>query len=288
MISVFSHIEKCAGTSLTTKFRNELPFQSCDIVSKSNVVSKSELIQTKTLFPRLKIMSGHNLSSNAFDDIASVFGDMQVFTVVRDPVERLVSNYLHDKTRGVWRGTLQEYQNIPWKKNYLSRFIGGGDVENALSNLSRISYIITVRNLEPLAPLIFEKFGLGLSAVIPRQNTHESNKSAIPDDLSASDGVTIGKHHIAEDLHLEIVENNAIDIDLFQMLKENELNQFGMTQLPSKQYALSAIPRKLATIPALAYRNSIQKPLILGRTGYTALPRNATSPDKTTEIHAFK
>lgn len=288
MICVFSHIEKCAGTSLTTKFRNELPFRSCDIVSKGNIVSKAELRLTKLLYPRLKIISGHNLSSGVFDDIAAVFGETRIFTVIREPIQRLVSNYLHDKTRGAWDGDLHDYQAVVWKQNYLSRFIGGGDVNAVDANLKRINYFVTVKNLERLSPLIFDAFGLDLSKGIARLNTLESNQSDIPADLAVAGGVNVGKHLISPELHATIVRNNALDIALFHDLKARELTQFGLTQAPDKPEAAPTQKRGLAATLAHGYRNAVQKPAILRKFGYATLPRNAVSPDMTAPDDAFK
>lgn len=287
MLLVFCHIEKCAGTSLIDKFRTELPFRSCDVISSTNLASRNELRLVQRLYPCIQLISGHNMAPAAFNDVHEVFGRFTSFTVIREPLERLISNYVYDRARGVWTSSLSDYSDIGWKQNYLGKFMGGGDEVVGWSMLDRFDYVIPLPSLEFLLPKMLAASGFEISDVIPRSNVSEKSGAKLPDDVLLVDGVHVGKYKIKPDTYEKLTRLNRIDIDGYAdvngrttavLAAEINSNAGVRTGLGNRHVLVSA---------ASAYRNLIYKPLACGKLGPVGLPRNLINPIKAAHLDVF-
>lgn len=291
-VVVFCHIEKCAGTSLIKKSLQEIPFGSVGVLSKSNKVDIKDLKKLKRLYGRPQIITGHSLTPTSFTDLKDVFAEIKTFTIFRDPFSRVISNYLHDKTRGVWDGSLSEFVSIPWKQNYMLRFLGGGDVKNGHEGFKAIDYKISVKNLKRSLPILINELNLPLTPDLVKKNSYQQNQSILPSDLSVENGVKIGNYSISQENYNLIKDFNALDIDFYDSaLKEEEiwLSHVKTTSTIPIQVPIQ-VPKKtnrfLMRI-AWVYRNIIYKPYVLGQFGPHRLPRNGVTPSLISSHDAF-
>lgn len=287
-VVLFCHIEKCAGTTVTKKFTTELPFQAVDVLTKNNTITLEEIKKTKLFYPKPRVISGHSINPTTFDNFRSVYQSIKTFTILRNPCDRLISNYLHDRTRGVWDGDLDAYISIPWKQNYLLRFLGGGNPDNGYSGYKEIDLAISVKNINRSFPLVLNFLDLHIPASLEKKNSFQQNKSQIPSDISVENGIKVGSYSISHKTHAKMIKLNARDIEFYQEALDEE--EALLKQL-SSQIAIQHInaPKSTKTLERMhwIYRNGIYKPFLLGKLGYHSLPRNALSPDLTRLTNAF-
>jgi len=287
-VVLYCHIEKCAGTSLIKKFVNELPFKAVNLLANENTVTLEELQKTKRLYGFPKVISGHSINPTTFDNFKSLYPSIITFTIFRDPTERLISNYLHDRTRGVWDRNLQDYISIPWKQNYLLRFLGGGNLDNGMAGYEKIDFKISVKNINRSFPILVEALGLEISSLVEKKNSFQQNKSHLPHDICVKNGIKVGSYSISQETYDEMSRLNKRDISFYKMALEHEE---AWLEKNSKNYVHKS-HENLKTSKVLqrmewVYRNMIYKPLVIRRFGYHALPRNAQSPLMTDIQDAF-
>lgn len=282
-IFVFFHIEKCGGTSLVEFFRSNLPFQACEAVSKTNAFTRSELEKSLKVYPRLRVLSGHNLQVEILDWLQEMGYTARSFTILRDPIERTISDYLHDYRKGTFDGGLRDYADIPWKQNYLARFLGSGDVERAVSNMEKIDAIVDIRHS---AAYVSEL--LNNNDVAMRHAYAIANRAGgeLPRDVAVSAGVDVGRYRIAKDCHARLLEANQIDLEIWARLKSEALSGGYECQVREQQLAqsLGGLSKRAASL----YRNFLYKPSIGIWSRYYALPRNRFDPSKIAPETAFK
>lgn len=264
-----------------------MPFKAVNLLANQNTVTVNELKKTKFLYGFPKVISGHSINPMTFEDFRSVYPKIRTFTIFRDPCARLISNYLHDRTRGVWDGNLEDYISIPWKQNYLLRFFGGGNPDNGLSGYNKIDFKISVKNINKSFPYLVYCLGLPISSVVEKKNSFQQNQSQIPPDICVENGIVIGSYSIDSETHQKMMQLNQRDIDFYEMmLREEEIWLEDSYEVVSNSNYFNK-SFKLLTRLEWIYRNCIYKPIVIGRLGYHALPRNAHSPDLTSSDNAF-
>lgn len=284
-IFLFFHVEKCGGTSLVNFFRNNYPLQACEAVSKSNRLQKTELKTILFCYPRIKVLSGHNLHTDVIDWLLDAGFEVYSFTLLRNPVERLISDYLHDHRKGTFGGTLCDYSSIAWKKNYISRFFGAGAAESGARNISRLDCVMPLWKSEDFARLLVTSELGHINSPYIKSNT---SGSTLPSDVQQSDGVRVGSYEISRKAYDLIVEGNEIDIQLFEVFRTSTFEIEGVNEktVGSSCTRFLGKWRGLRTA-ARIQRNILYKPLVGVTPGYYALPRNADDPRLVDEKDAF-
>lgn len=289
-VVLYCHIEKCAGTSLIKKFINELPFRAVNLLTNENTVTLKELKRTKRVYGTPKVISGHSINPTTFNNFKSLYPSISTFTIIREPCARLISNYLHDRTRGVWDGTLQEYISIPWKQNYLLRFLGGGNPDEGMAGYEKIDFKISVKNINRSFPILVEALGLDISTSVEKRNSFQQNKSDVPDDISVENGIKVGSYSISQEAYDDMCRLNQKDIEFYKKALEQEEAWLETENVSPKTPEASkgrSKGSKFLQHMEWLYRNMIYKPFVIRRVGYHALPRNAQSPLLTDVQDAF-
>lgn len=282
-IILFFHIEKCGGTSLVEFFRRNLPFRACEAVSKTNVFSEEELATTLKVYPRLKVLSGHNLTIDAINWLEDRNFEVDSFTILRNPLERTISDFLHDYRKGTFTGSLIDYANISWKQNYLGKFLGSGDPAKAYRNLERIGSIIEIKQSMQFINQLSQAHGL-----VPRIPYAIENKAAsgLPEDVTVRDGAKVGRYSISQEAHTRLLHVNGLDLDLWKYAQSR------LVQPVSEDIVRTKYPRRNSTgwkkLAASLQRNLAYKPMIGIRSKYYALPRNRANPQAVAEETAFQ
>ncbi|HEY1764120.1 MAG TPA: sulfotransferase family 2 domain-containing protein [Opitutaceae bacterium] len=163
------HVPKSAGTS----FRRVLDevcgariwYNYGTIFSRAQ--AKADLVPTGTRF-----IHGHFLA-DAFDDL---FPERSLVTWVRDPVERLLSNYHHflrspdmrdDCCRALHEQklNLRQFADLEFMRNYTGHYLANKPVE-------AFAFIGVAERFEESIRLFCETFGFRDAHRIPRDNTN--------------------------------------------------------------------------------------------------------------------
>lgn len=204
---LFVHIPKTAGTS----FRNavEKTFGSNNICrdygSDSNDTSeiiKQYIYGTKDFYQFKKIFEESNYSVMSghfpYSKYCPLFDAQNVVTFVRDPVDRLFSEYLHFKRHKGYKKSLSDFCNQERNINMMSRYLNGMD-------WTSVGFIgITERYDESLMVLGNQ---IGINLPVLRENVAPLNQK--------------DKYKIDQSVLEMIKELNGSDISLFREIENH-------------------------------------------------------------------
>jgi len=94
----FIHMEKAAGTTLTSALRRSFNTRHCDVrgwrnawIVEDDFFTAADMRRTRLLYPNLVSIAGHGI--RPFSDLEDVCEDVRYYTILRDPVKRCASNY---------------------------------------------------------------------------------------------------------------------------------------------------------------------------------------------------
>jgi hypothetical protein len=217
---LFTHIEKCGGTSLKEKF--ELTFIKYIHVSKNisggnnkeNDLTEAQFNRLKKLY--LSDVGGHSVRPYLdFIDFQNNFS----ITFLRNPVERYMSHYNHEKGTK-YAKDFDHFLSRSYMTNFMVNKIAGcNDLDQAIQLLDQFSFVGDTnryaQSLHHLSKLIGKKFyGLEHS-----KNVRKSNKNYLNfEDLS-------------EEKKTEVLKQNDLDIKLYDyfLSKSDYLNHYPTT-----------------------------------------------------------
>jgi hypothetical protein len=270
---LFFHIEKCGGTSLLASSRRRKGLRHCDILTSNtsgNIASVTDFSKSLSLYKSCDFITGHCLYPGLITDyknIAHSRGYKPVtITSIRNPMDRLLSDYAHARRRGEVMN-LDNFLRIPFKQNYICNFWGKGNPETALERLNKIDYVIKIEDLEEFIYFINTNHEIKLT------NAAHSNASKIdelPDDLTVEGGVRASKYSISEENYRFITENNIKDTQLLENIN------FWSPAAKHDAKALTEIDAAdTKQTWAWLYRNLVYKPLMQRRLGIVILKRNS-------------
>ena len=226
------HIPKCAGTSLATFVRKELMDGEYYIFAsfrQNRLSGRPELFENRVM-DRLKFVFGHRMSQ----EMARVLwtNSSILFTGLRNPEERMISDYRHYLNIANRYGTAKpEPQNfVEGQSNAICRSLienfptaaalGGGnrDFEKALSVLSLFNHIYETANFEEsIHPVIR---ALGIQNDIEQKDNVSTN--ATRDDAKELQEI-LGDQIEEDKLLYDFVQTNSTtDEQGFRTLNRNE------------------------------------------------------------------
>jgi hypothetical protein len=217
---IFTHIEKCAGTSF--KEYLGLTFLRYVHVSKNfhggndkrNDLTKNQLREIKKLYP--SGIGGHSVRPYLnFIDFKKNF----TIIFLRNPVERYMSQYNHDRGMGFTKN-FKHFLSRSYMNNFMvNKIVGVNDLDRAIKLLDQFSFVGDTnryaQSLHHLSKLLGKKF-YGLEHF---KNVRKSNKNYLKfEDLS-------------EENKTEVLKQNDLDIKLYDyfLSKSDYLNQYPTT-----------------------------------------------------------
>ena len=143
---VFCHIPKTAGTSLNEFLR--LHFGSELLAARERSGSTylpKDLRMDSKIYKNVRCISGHGLKPyihfEEFED------DMCWFTFMRDPVERFVSQYIHQYTNGesMYDLSIEEWAEKYDRSNWMVKWIAGSEnLEKAIEILNKKFFFVGI------------------------------------------------------------------------------------------------------------------------------------------------
>lgn len=114
---VFMHIPKCAGSSVTMLFKSQLGSGRSKHVFLFDETGDPAAYHDQIERARdARFVGGHF----GFDTLEKIRGDAWVFTILRDPFERLRSNYGHLRTRVKTKSSRMRHTNMDLEDFLLS------------------------------------------------------------------------------------------------------------------------------------------------------------------------
>jgi len=129
----FIHIEKTAGSTLTTILRRSFGTRHCDIrlpLAKRRMderdrrpcIDADDLQSARRLYPDLLCIAGHNVKP--YSGLGTLGSDIRFFTFLRDPATRYISQYLN--RAGVYtREAFDSWVSSCWTHNWQTKKIAG-------------------------------------------------------------------------------------------------------------------------------------------------------------------
>ena len=201
---IFTHIEKCAGTSFNSSL--ELTFLRYVHVSKNfqggnernNDLTKNQFLEIKKIFP--SGIGGHSV--RPYIDFIDILNNFSI-TFLRDPLERYMSQYNHDKEMGFTRD-FKHFLSRDYMKNFMvNKIAGENDLAKAKSLLDQFSFVGDsnryYQSLHHLTKLIGKRF----YGYTQSKNVRKSNENYLRfDALNFED-------------KNEAIKQNELDIKLY-------------------------------------------------------------------------
>jgi len=150
-VYAFIHIEKTAGSTITTILRRSFGTRHSDIrlpPAKRRIgerdlrpcIDADDLIRAQRLYPALACIAGHNVKP--YGGLGTLGADIRFFTFLRDPAARYVSHYLN--RAGVYtREAFESWVSSGWTHNWQTKKIAGvADADRAIDIIRpRVGFI---------------------------------------------------------------------------------------------------------------------------------------------------
>jgi len=193
------HIPKCAGTS----FRHVLHGACGDNVWYNyGIIFSREQARLDLVPEGTRIIHGHFLA-DCFDDILP---GRELLTWVRDPVERLVSNYHHflrspdmrdDCCRALHEKnlTLREFADLDWMRNMATRYLAGKPIDD-------FRFVGISEDFGASMGVFESIFGFDSKGLRPRVNTNPER--------------TEGRYGLSDADRAYILERNTVDMAWYE------------------------------------------------------------------------
>jgi len=223
----FFHVPKCGGLSIARSLGVTIPhlrilgalhdipneYNNLNLVkqriqnaNKSYGINldsylSSEIFQkTKKLHNKYPFISGH-IPFNKYE----ISQDTFVFSVLRDPVSRSISNYLFFKKRVQENFSLNElYEKKFLLPNMMTSFFSSieePDINIAIKNIKQINMIVDINQIKDLLGYIISLFKL-------------------PNMVLTSINETKSKYELSDKEMILIMDNNKLDIKLYDLAKK--------------------------------------------------------------------
>lgn len=209
---VFSHIPKTAGTSFNYLLRGYFGSSLMAVRHRGGgnaTYTTENLLQDSSYFRNLRCVSGHSLKP--FEPLSLNGYQLRWFTFLRNPVDRLISHYIHQFTSNqeLYSVGIEEWMSRFNRSNLMTRHIAGHeDFELALDILAnQFSFVGITEYFEDSLNLFKENFRLdGFSLAI--DNTRMTVRdSALKESIYANERI------------LDIIrEKNELDIELYDRM----------------------------------------------------------------------
>jgi hypothetical protein len=142
-IIAFVHIQKTAGTSMKFVLRHSLGSRHSDVNPVDPALGKpfdvSDLDFARAAVPGLRSISGHEI----VEPTRHLAGRVLPYTMLRDPVQRMLSHYQDKRTTGRQAISIDDYLAVPANHDFQVRRIAGGpDLDKARDLLSGAFFFV--------------------------------------------------------------------------------------------------------------------------------------------------
>lgn len=173
----FVHVQKTAGTSLKFILKNSFGVRHCDVNPvdpRKQTFGLDDLAFARSANPWLLSISGHEIS----EPTRHLAEAVMPFTMLRDPVPRMLSHFQHKVLTGRYPGDFGQFVSEPENRNFQVRKIAGGeDLEKAVRLLTEDYFFVGIAER-------FEASMRVLQALCPyRMNVRYRSKNVAADSV---------------------------------------------------------------------------------------------------------
>jgi hypothetical protein len=209
---IFIHIEKTAGTTLNYLFINNFIFfyslKTWDIWSNNPnyTVSEQHYKRFIRIFPFIKGIGGHHLR---YLDNQVEESEMKFITFVREPIDRYLSHWRHQRYKMNIDWTIEQFLDEPrFNNNMVRKFSKSTSVEEAINVINKMDFVGVQEDFDTSLLLMKSELSLGddFSLDYKYRNKGVSNNNTEP---------------LTKGILERIKKNNEKDIMLYNYIIEN-------------------------------------------------------------------
>lgn len=262
-IIAFSHIEKCAGTTLISAFRSLYGINHFDVIpvfKNSMLLSEDDLKIVLRLNPWVKSLAGHSL--RVYLPWSEKYDFLWV-TVLRDPISRMVSDYNYHCDKLGYVGEYERFIDLKSRANFLVKSICGSDDVDAAKLLLKSSFSL-VGTVDRISSFMVELTNI-TGAKFDFYKRSRVNKTGYK---------KIRVQDLTKEQMGKTIEACRLDIQLYEYLIEELIGESGcyINNDKFKENISGEVkPSRMKYIAGNIYRNFIYKPCC----GYLPLKRHA-------------
>lgn len=136
---LFVHIEKCGGTTLVEMLRRNFVLRHVDIIPldrSADYVEERDLDSALRKQPWARSFAGHSI--RPYCDFGRRTPQLNFYTLLRDPVSRAYSDYLHDCTRRGFTGSIADWLQYDDRHDFQVKALSAnGDFAEAIQILDQ-------------------------------------------------------------------------------------------------------------------------------------------------------
>jgi hypothetical protein len=162
----FIHMEKAAGTTLTSILRRSFGTRHCDVrgwrnawIFEDDLVTAADMRRTRWIYPNLVSIAGHGV--RPYSDLSDICPDVRYYTILREPIARSASYYQYQVQ--VLKKTMpfEEWIQIERMRDLQTRRLAGtDDVDKAREMLNeRVGFVGLVEFYDETLVMLRRYFG---------------------------------------------------------------------------------------------------------------------------------
>jgi hypothetical protein len=185
----FIHMEKAAGTTLTSILRRSFGTRHCDVrgwrnawIFEDDLVTAADMRRTQWIYPNLVSIAGHGV--RPYSDLSDICPDVRYYTILREPIARCASNYQYQVQ--VLKKTMpfEEWiQTERMRDLQTRRLVGTDDVGKAREMLSERVGIVGLVDFYDETLVMLRRFFGDLPLSIRYRPENIASDSSISRDL---------------------------------------------------------------------------------------------------------
>ena len=142
-VVAFVHIQKTAGTSMKFILKHSFGLGHCDVnpldPAPGTPFARTDLHFVRKVYPRLRSISGHEI----IEPTRHLGDQVMPYTMLRDPVARMISHFQDKNVRGRAGLALDEFLDDPDQHDFQVRKIAGeADLEKAKTLLEERYFFV--------------------------------------------------------------------------------------------------------------------------------------------------
>lgn len=224
----FVHIEKCAGTSIIATLRAVFGPAHLDLIpqdKESMLFVVSDMTRSLRVAPFTRSIAGHSLRCYVDYEMPEKT-DLRLYTLLRNPVDRYLSDFYHFVDLLGFPRDFERWLQLESRRNFITKSIAGSDdVEQAIRNIE--NHFALVGTVER-----YDEFLSDLAQLANRQRIAEI---CVPTNTASGRTNSFAKEFDPEPYRQQIVENNSLDIELYDHVVKNlQATSHGRTAEQSK------------------------------------------------------
>jgi len=236
----FHHIEKCGGLSLDLAFRRRYGLRYRYIIEENKWAQQSDpiVIHRECMQNKLQAISGHTLRP------ISKYLDTQHFisiTLIREPVMRYISDFLYCKSRGFFKGGIEDWMKDNLRANHISKYLcgHGKDPKECIAILDRCNLIADSTTLDHLT--------LAICGTIVRRN--------VSSRIMRQTAISIEQKYGGE-----IRSINSTDIEVWNWFRNSGRGQVNWSSKENQTCKTNQAQNYCNLIANTLFREAIYKP----------------------------